>query len=464
MNQKFFTINLVLFLHFYNISLIFGQDECEENARQHIKYVNQDRYNLTRTIFYNFNSFSSLFPISSSCNFTFNITNFLTFIPNLSNLILDEQFALKRFIRSSQMNSLQFMQLFNIRGINIALKPIHPQLQHLTSRIKMEIYSSHFDFYSLDNKRLTECRPNEYASLNFTSVNFFNSFYGINFVNTVYPKQWCPYAFINSKIAHLIFADVANSFLKQNRLNFLHLNQSIINLEMKLLEQITFNLQYEILDYHMLNSNLFLKVKMIRINGVLNGIQAELFKQFKSLKNLDIQIDNFKEFFHSGTEWITHLNSGSTKSFNLEKSANLSLSEIKANKFFIRFLYRKEMISFDPLYDYPDEDICLFEKFPHHHLVYAILVPGKMLECTCTLKWLEYYSVLYKRIISLVNDYSHFYDSQLVTNKINTFLFCMEDKRDCQFETKFNRCQIIGISNGDSIFKVIHFVLIFINS
>ena len=36
---------------------------------------------------------------------------------------------------------------------------------------------------------------------------------------------------------------------------------------------------------------------MIRVNGVLNGIEEDLFKSFKFLKNIDFQINNFKEFF-----------------------------------------------------------------------------------------------------------------------------------------------------------------------
>ena len=217
---------------------------------------------------------------------------------------------------------------------------------------------------------------------------------------------------------------------------------------MKSLLGITLSLKYEILNEKILNSNLFRQMRMLRINGVLNGIQSELFKSFFHLKDIDFQLDNIREFFHSGTAWMSHLNSG--KSFNLSQ---VNLESIKLNKFFLRFFYLKEMTSFDPLYEYPNEDICLFANFPHQRLVFPILVPGKILECTCTLKWLEMHSRLYESLISYTKDYSNFYESQFATNKLSSYLFCSKiESIECDFESKFNNCQVLQMS--DSIFKV----------
>ena len=129
--------------------------------------------------------------------------------------------------------------------------------------------------------------------------------------------------------------------------------------------------------------------------------------------------------------------------------------------FLIRFLFRKEMVSFDPIYVYPDEDLCLFAQFPHDRFIFPILVPGMMLDCTCTLKWLESLSDKFKKIISLSNDYSTFYESQFVTTEVNSFLFCFNDTRDCQFETKFNQVQIEITKNRDSVFQVIMIFFLF---
>ena len=448
MNRRIlFSLFFFIKLNFVNCCVLFGDNECDP-FKFYLKYDIPTHSNLTRSIFSNFNSFSDLYAFSNCCNFTFNITNFVTFIPNSANTILDEQFSLKRFIAPLELNNIAFLQFFNIKAIDIHLKPFRTVFKHLNVKLNMEIYSSHLDFYSNGSSLCNECCSTNFYS-NDTEVNLFNSFYNINFVTTVYPRKWCPFVFKNSRIARLIFADITNSFLRQNRLRFLDINETNSNLEMHLLEQITFNLQYEILDRGMLNVNLFRRVKMIRVNGVLNGIEEDLFKSFKFLKNIDFQINNFKEFFHAGTKWMSHLNSG----FNI----NLN----KRPMFLIRFLYRKEMVSFDPIYVYPDEDLCLFAQFPHDRFIFPILVPGMMLNCTCTLKWLESLSDKFKKIISISNDYSTFYESQFVTTEVNSFLFCVNDTRDCQFETKFNQCQIEITLNRDSVLQVIMIFFLF---
>jgi hypothetical protein len=225
---------------------------------------------------------------------------------------------------------------------------------------------------------------------------------------------------------------------------------------MRSLVSITLSLKYEILNERILNSNLFRQIRMLRINGVLNGIQSELFKSFTHLKDVDFQLNNIREFFHSGTAWMSHLNSGKSF-FNLSR---VDAKSIKLNNFFLRFIYLKEMTSFDPLYEYPNEDICLFANFPHQQLVFPILVPGKILECTCTLKWLEMHSRVYKSLINYTKDYTSFYESQFATSKLSSYLFCSKNEsNECDFETKFNNCQVLRAN--DSRFKVKKFLVNF---
>ena len=40
----------------------------------------------------------------------------------------------------------------------------------------------------------------------------------------------------------------------------------------------------------------------------------------------------------------------------------------------LRFNYLKKEVSFDPIYEYPDEDVCLFKEFPHERLVFPLIV------------------------------------------------------------------------------------------
>lgn len=208
------------------------KNDCQENDYKllsYVKYSNHSQYKLNRTVFANFDKFSDLYTLSNNsdinCNFTFTkITNFLTFIPKRS-LIVDEKFWLQNILTQSQINNISYLQFINIKGIDVALRQIYfTRLKRIKKYIQMEIYSSHFDVFSKGVN--AECAINVYLNQSTSNtthnmkLNFLNSFNSVKFVNTAYPKRWCTLAFANSKLDNLIFADVTNSYLKQNRLNF----------------------------------------------------------------------------------------------------------------------------------------------------------------------------------------------------------------------------------------------------
>jgi hypothetical protein len=242
-----------------------SKNDCQENALILLNYFkyssNQSAFKLNRTIFANFDRFSELNTLTNSdinCNFTFkNITNFLTFIPKRS-LIVDETFCLKNILTESQINTISYLQFINIKGIDVALRPIHFNLPKLFKKyIQMEIYSSHFDVYS---KGLNaECSIGAYLNQSTTNLklNFLNSFNSVSFVNTVYPKCLCTLAFANSKIDNLVFADVTNSYLKQNRLNFEETNETYSN-KLRVIKKYIIFVKFYILSTHVLFRSSFI--------------------------------------------------------------------------------------------------------------------------------------------------------------------------------------------------------------
>ena len=100
------------------------------------------------------------------------------------------------------------------------------------------------------------------------------------------------------------------------------------------------------------------------------------------------------------------------------------------------------------MYEFPDEDACLFRDFPHEKLVYAMIEPGKVLKGTCTLKWLEMYSHLYEPAINVIHDYEKNYvdDKYLLMNMKQSYVFCFNDTRECDFGRIFNICDKHEIS------------------
>ena len=94
------------------------------------------------------------------------------------------------------------------------------------------------------------------------------------------------------------------------------------------------------------------------MTGVLNGIERELYKDFKDLRKINMVLSNFKEFFQTGNQWMNYLNLDvSNKGETVfEKSLRLE------------FQYISQYVSFDSIYEYPDEDLCLFCKQNAHAL------------------------------------------------------------------------------------------------
>ena len=108
---------------------------------------------------------------------------------------------------------------------------------------------------------------------------------------------------------------------------------------------------------------------------------------------------NYREFYNKGNKWMKCLN----------KKVKVNLSDanevdgmINEHYSVIRFQHRKNVSIINEIYEYPDEDFCLFQHFPHDHLVYPMLVPGKKIKCSCTVLWLIQYRVVKTRL-SLVD-------------------------------------------------------------
>ena len=209
---------------------------------------------------------------------------------------------------------------------------------------------------------------------------------------------------------------------------------------MKSLKSVKLSMSYAFLDSSLLNHDLFEKVAEINVFGVVSRIDASLFKEFKLLRNLDLNTNNLRAFLHGDAKWMTYL--------NYYVRVNLSnLNEVTANirkRMRLRFQYLKNRVSFDPVYEYPDVDLCLFSQFPHDRLVMPILVPGRKIDCTCTLLWLQSYYHFYSAEIALSGDYSDNYQAEVLSNLKRTFKFCDAsfNASRCELVKKLERCKL----------------------
>ena len=272
--------------------------------------------------------------------------------------------------------------------------------------------------------------------------NFFQNFVAIVFSQVRYPQnELCPLIFQNSISKQFIFEDIINSYLTKNRLIFSKLNVSEdFDMGIRRIFMLTFFLYYENLSPNNMDNHLFKRVKELKIFRTIEGIEIGLLRNFKFLKNIDFQINNFRGFFQRGNAWFSDLNT------NIILDLNNSDPNSKINPNYImkiRFKYQKASTSFDVYYEYLDEDLCLFKDFPHSRAVYTVIEPGKSLKCTCTLAWLQLYYKIYEPFINTVYNLtdSDIPDMYQLASVKNTSKYCTNDQvKNCDFETKFKNC------------------------
>jgi len=445
------------------ISLInANSDECLKEQSKHITYYinRRAKENFTHTALVNFDQFNDL--IILGCNKSYSITKYLSVWPS-KQIVIDRSFQLNKIINQSQLNLIENLYLRNLKGIDLNSQSFILDINRLRQPVIVDIFYSTLNVYS-DSKRVEKCDAETY---NLTSTTTFAQyFFGIRIYNSLYPRVWCPYFFKNFDLGHLILQDITNSFLFQNRLNFYQINSSSKALLTKL-NSLQFYLTYESLSVKNLSPLLFQNIKSVGLGGILNGIQTNLFKDLGYLRSIELAISNLKEFFHFGNKWMIYLNVNVsyTGQFRINSKQTLRL----------KFRRLNEATSFNSIYEYPNEDLCLFKHFPHERLVYPIVVPGKKLQCTCTLYWLQLNLSRYENEIKPTTDYTlNYNDESKIYESKEVYKFC-NDSFGCDYKSRLLLCQIssevlvethrFNFDNDDDIFyaiKLVQFVLLVI--
>ena len=258
-----------------------------------------------------------------------------------------------------------------------------------------------------------------------------------------YSTNVCPYVFMNTNLNRVSFLSIANSFIYKNRLEFIDINETgTFDLGIKRLDVVEFSFAYEHFSQKILNTLVFKKVLVVILQGIIYGIQTDLFTRFRDINCVSLSVDNHEQFLHGGTSWMSSLNSD----LDVNLTISLKFRDILARTIVLESLPKKKV--FSSAYTYPNEDICMFKNFPHKQLVYPALVFEKQVPaCSCTIIWLMQYSNIY-----LNNDYTDFVN-QIRTpypesHSNNTARKCFLKKnlqnltKSCNFAEKFKNCNL----------------------
>ena len=193
-------------------------------------------------------------------------------------------------------------------------------------------------------------------------------FNGISYLDlqesTKYPEYICPLVLKNLNLSQIVFR-LKNSFIKRIIIKFQEFNSTTFTTKINGVYLTLFRIT---VDSSLLSPFVFgKKTEEIKINGIVNEIQSDLFRSFSKLTKLYIEIENLKEILHKGLKWINYFGSFKTRNqflyLTMDNCIQTSCND-KENPL--------TNVLKNP-YLFLDEDFCLFEKVPNQYLLIVIL-------------------------------------------------------------------------------------------
>jgi len=223
---------------------------------------------------------------------------------NLKNLL--DFFSFDNLWSESQSKIVLFQ---NVKGFNekrLSNEYVHDDDddEYLSDYI-INFYDVNFEFYQ---------RERLLGDGDCIRSNFNTSFFGpirqlMLTDNVFYNQKVCPYVFANSQLVDLSLFQIVNSFILVNRLEFVDMGDDEAEmLDTIRLSTLRLNVVYETISTKIVNKFVFKHLKMLNFYGITNSFEAEFFKSFQKLKLVAIFHEDFFNFFHAGTKWMSFLN------------------------------------------------------------------------------------------------------------------------------------------------------------
>lgn len=315
------------------------------------------------------------------------------------------------------------VELSNIKGFFMEANPF--ALRALNGGT-LVLKNSYLDFYYeekiIDN--FTRC---DYINRNDFFIAYFDVFKTVSLEDNIkYPNEFCPIQFKNAKIDTFSVSGLKSG----NKLNFMDIpmNDSFSNLNSNV-NNFKISFSEIFLNRKILHIEVFKNLKSLFIFGSsILAIEYDLFKNFNSLRNIELEMLNFGIFIKTDQSWMKYLNGNITVDLNNQND----LDNNKNNRM------KLVLADLNLSYTYPEEDFCNFKDFPHNKLVFPVIVTKKNLVCSCTLMWLIKYKALYPDSSQQMNTSS--VSDCLYSSNFSTFV------SNCDFDAKLNVCNGITTS------------------
>lgn len=322
--------------------------------------------------------------------------------------LIDGKFSIfdqDQFKKSKILASYYFLK---VKGFDLNSFP--KSYSSLTNR-DFYFYESTFMFFS-NGRALKTCKNFLESQKQVKPRSLFHAFYSNQSTLTYFCFQktkynpTCPLVFSNTEINVLRLDQMIMTFYKSNILTFLDLpieNRTNLNANVYSLE--FYNCEKLKLNSEIINPYVFKHTVGLTLLGEVISIEKGTFKSLKSLKNIIISFIILRKLFHKGIGWVLDLNSNIRVNFS-DNSALIRKLNQSSSSFVVILVYRhvrklSEGISNRIVREmYPEEDFCIFVKFPFEQLVVIsdslfLTVNNDLQRMTCTYVWLiQYYPIL----------------------------------------------------------------------
>lgn len=193
----------------------------------------------------------------------------------------------------------------------------------------------------------------------------------ITITRFTYPIPICPLAFNNTDIKKLRVSELIDTFYKTNTIRFLRNSNYSSSIKCSINDVLFAEMDNVNIDETTFNLDVFKNTETFDLYGKIAKIQTDLFSSLSRLKQIQIKFQFFQPLIHKqGIKWIEKINMG----LNYNLSGNLSLvdrlSRMKSIEISVLYSQLELFQALDINYYFPDEDFCLYFRFPFHQLVF----------------------------------------------------------------------------------------------
>ena len=251
-----------------------------------------------------------------------------------SKIILNENFSLN--VEFKDEAELIFQ---NFKGFDLRARPIQQNLN-----VKVEIVESEFEFHFRNDESCNQDLVNDDVFRN-----MFSSIKTLVLKNSNFSSKVCPFVFKNSNIDTMLISHLHHR-------NLLHFEDELVEDLNSHVNKLFIVDSDFYLKSNLVNKHVFADLKEINVQfSSLIGIESDLFSSFKNVKNIRLSLSNLDDFFHNGTQWMSHINdhfdgvdlkNKTNVDENIQSQVTIVLQDVK-NRF-----------------NYSDQHFCLFKDFP----------------------------------------------------------------------------------------------------